>query len=448
MVNHEDSRLERSRSNIVLKDLSVASLIMSEIEIKEVRLSSKRDRNRFAFWFSISFILNGYATGIPGFSLGSLVLVIYSVIALLVMTKHNIVFIGQPLILIYFFSILSFLSLLTVNLDNSVILNSIFAIMKLFLWALMLVATMPVFWDEVIVQKWMNRIALFLTIYIIVQSISFYGFSIYLPNIFDVGILRPYAEGYADYEGLSRGTFLRPASLLSESSFYGNYIICVMVLNFGRYSIRKDNNTITLALFYSVGIILSTSTAAIILLPFIWIAFINEFSLGYKLLIVFFCIISVFIVSVLNIDLKFLENSEGLGQVLYYSIEKFKNIERSSRFGRSYAFIHNIIGINSFIGVGIGNGANYLARNTFISTVYMNSVTTILVESGYFGMIGFVLYILNIFLVALRKGKDKVIFILLFIYIIKGFSSGIYFSTYGILFLCVIYSRLYKHANQ
>ena len=50
---------------------------------------SNKAKYRFALLFSISFILNGYSSGLPGISLGSVVFITYIFYSLIVILKHN-----------------------------------------------------------------------------------------------------------------------------------------------------------------------------------------------------------------------------------------------------------------------------------------------------------------------------------------------------------------------
>lgn len=411
---------------------------------------------RFSFWFGFSFILNGYATGIQGISLGSLVLIIYSFITVVCAFNNDFRTRCNELLLVSFYIFLSLISMLSLGKENFFLVGMLKEWMKLLLWAIMISMVTKKYFHYSEVFKWLNRIGIVLTIYIFFQTFMFYAASIYVPNIYNFAILVPYDMGYADYDALSASSILRAGSLLSESSFYGNYAICMLCMCLGKTDeeIKNHRKFLGLAIFYSIGIVLSTSTSAIVFLPVIWLLFWKAVPKKSKVFFVLALVIVLFLVFIFvsNIDLKSLSGQGGLAESLLYAMNKFKYMGTSSRIGRSYRFINEIVGINKLVGVGCGNGANYIRVMTGTTNTYMNSITTIIMETGIAGLLAYFLYILRFFLDAVRK-KDKVSFTLLLVYLVKTFVSGIAFGTYGIMFLFIAYGRLYvkslpKQRNQ
>jgi len=287
---------------------------------------------------------------------------------------------------------------------------------------------------------WMFRIANILTVYIIIQTIAFYIFSLYIPNIYNFGILKPYDELYAAYDLLGSGVILRPGSLLSEPAFYGNYILCVLTMLMFSEQYGNKKKDIFLSIFYSLGTVLSTSTSAIYLLVILWLCYF--YCKGFKkLLIIGILSIATFTIFALFIafDFEIIISKLGyFGNAILLAIEKIKYYSTSSRIGRSYGYI-NLLNFNQrLLGIGIGNEQVFIKSKLPISGAYLNSLTTLIFWAGYFGVLAYALYIISIIKKAI---KDKISFILLMIYIVKGFSSGIWFSTYGILFMTIIIFR-------
>ena len=404
---------------------------------------------RFSFWFALSFILNGYATGITGISLGSAVFIIYSLITIVSTFNNKLHIRKNELLLVICYILLTLISLLSLNSKYVLSIDIMKGMMRLVLWAIMISMVTSKYFHYSELFKWLNRIGIVLTIYIIFQTIMFYVASIYIPNIYNFAILVPYDMGYANYDILSASTILRPGSLLSESSFYGNYVLCMLCMCLGKINDGTTNhrNLFKLAIFYSMGVVLSTSTGAIVFLPVIWLMFWKVVPEKFKALLVFALIIVLTFALVTSVDFETLSGQGGLAGSLSYAINKFQYMGTSSRIGRSYQLINEVEGINKLIGVGYGNGTNYIRLTTGETKIYMNSITTIIVETGLIGLFVYLIYMLRFISDALRK-KDKVSFALLLVCFVKAFVSGMAFGTYGIMFLFIAYGRLYVKSSS
>jgi hypothetical protein len=73
--------------------------------------------------------------------------------------------------------------------------------------------------------------------------------------------------------------------------------------------------------------------------------------------------------------------------------------------------------------------------------IYLNSVTNLLFSVGYTGTFIMCLFILYLFVLSIVK-RSRLSFCLLLFYFVKAFGSGILFSTYGILFLMIVYADI------
>ncbi len=394
----------------------------------------------FEFLFAISFILNGYATGLNGISIGSLVFVVMIIFALIhnqfhYFRKANAVYLCYFCWLIV--SIFGMLQLADPYLSvSSVLVGNL----KVLTWVLMITVVAAEFFDLDKLIKWMVRISVVLTIYIIIQTVAFYVFAVYLPNIFSIGPIQPYAEGYANYEAFSGNSMLRPGSLLSEPAFYGNYVLCTLAMYLEKYFDKMGKKRWVIVLFLSLGIIVSTSTAAIVLLGLVWVIYLYKIKVNK----VWIALLGVALVVVFAVSSGVLHITSrgGLLNALKYAFDKFEYLDSSARVGKSYHYLSMLNLPQKLFGVGIGNDLHYLASITnTTSEVYVNSITSIIVQMGYIGLAVFVTFIVYLYYKILKQ-KDTLAFVLLSIYCIKGFVSGIYFSTYGILFMFVIMGSL------
>lgn len=382
---------------------------------------------RFAFWFAFSFILNGYASGIPGISLGSLVF-LFMIIASFIADSARIKRDNSIYLLIFSFLIISFLDYSAAGLYG----NPLIGILKLIIWALMINQVCPVCFRFDSVVRWMNIFSTIIITYLIIQLVAYHGLGLYLPNIFDIGPLQPYDPDYADYERLSQSFVYRPASFLSESSFCGNYLLVTLLLNLERTRNIRDN--IWFLAFLSLGIILCSSTAALVLLLIAWAIYFNRISSGLRIALVLCIVIGA--IGLLGNPIE-LESNTSIG----YSLDKFNHLESSSRFGNSYNFLSLLQGRDAAFGVGVGNETAFLMTRTPSDHIYLNSVTSLMFSVGYAGTFIMCIFISYLFVMS-RVKRSRLSFCLLLFYVVKAFGSGILFSTYGILFLMIVYADL------
>ena len=387
----------------------------------------------FSFWFAISFILNGYASGLPGLSLGSVVFIILIIYA--IRKSRGKVRQIQAIELIILFLVISLIDYLIVT--NSIEIKSIFVgFSKYIVWAFMLSFCSSVLFCETELQKRLLNISYILISYLILQLISYFVFSIRFPNIYSFAFLQPYAEGYA--AEIAEGVIIyRPASFLSESSFLGNFLVCTLIMVLSSLEKQYDKKLFKKAIYLSVGVIMSTSTSTIILLPIIWVMLgkncYKRHKQGFRVviscLLVFVVFVFIIFESLSNSGNVFFEN-------VFYTFDKFNNLENSSRFGASYDYLNYIPKNLKAFGVGIGNEIPFLKTLVFSDAYYMNSATTLLAQVGYVGLILFLLYLFYLLYTSVRY-KHKGALTLIIIYLLQGIGSGIWFSTYGVLYMFI-----------
>ncbi len=390
-------------------------------------------KERFAFWFVFSFVLNGYASGIPGVSLGSLLFVFFIILSFL--SPHKYKCKSSIYLLLVGFLFISILDYVTVGLYG----NPIIGILKLAIWGLMINRVTPSYIRFDSLQKWFNILSIVLISYLAVQIVGFYVLGIYFPNIFTFGPLQPYDEGYADYSLLSESIILRPASLLSESSFLGNFLLVSLLINLDSTKELKGKSLL-FPLFLSLGVIMTTSTSAMVLLVLVWLVYFGKLNKYIKAgILVVSVVFSIQIIKT-GIELINIKDESSLG----YSIEKFNHLDTSTRFGKSYDYLVYLKGSNRVLGVGVGNETSFIASHYSSNSdedIYLNSVTGLLFSVGILGTFLFTLFIVYLFLLSIKR-KSRLSLCIILIYVIKAFSSGILFSTYGILFLMIVYADI------
>lgn len=396
-------------------------------------VGSRSKKGALAFLFAFSFILNGYASGVPGLSLGSVVfvfLVLYSFVKKSSPTRSN-----TSLLLIFVFIVISFLDFIIAGnpLDTSFIVKDI---SKYLIWACMISFGSSYLFDKSEILKWMIRISIVLLVYLVIQYIFFYGLSYYLPNIIEFGPFRAYDSGYASEE-LGEAFIIRPASFLSESSFLGNFFTVTLIMVLVENEIEYSKKFLRLAIVFTIGIILTSSTSAMIQLPVIWLLLGKNCFKNNKVLSTVSIVALIWgLISIFAVFNTLGDSDNALVYSFFYAFNKFDNLEKSTRFGNSYAFLNYIPESLKILGVGIGNEVAFLKQFVSSDHYYMNSVTLMLVQVGYFGFVLFVLYLVSL----VRKSiiyKEKGAIVLIMLYFVHGFGSGMWLGTYGVLFLFV-----------
>lgn len=345
------------------------------------------------------------------------------------------------------FFLLSLITIPTNGLSVNII-NVIIDASKYLLWILFAAVVVPLLYDNEILLYWLKRIAFILTTYLIIQTVAYYAFGIFLPNIFSFGPLVPYDSGYADYSGIDRIAFLRPASFLSEPSFYGNYAIFTLCLVLNSFKNTCSKIDLLLSLYLTLGIILSSSTSAIIMLALVWGI------LGWDIIRVYKKISILCLFGLVLVILSIVSNFDSLGDsgsqtdtAVFQTFDKFSRADDNRRLGTSFDYLDRLDSSELLFGVGIGCDKAKFHKEFASGHLYMNSVTTLVVQLGYVGAGIFALFILSVLMKAIRY-RNKLVITLLAIYVIKAFASGILFNTYGIMLITIVTGSMFTSINE
>lgn len=353
----------------------------------------------FSWTFPIILVLNGYSSGIGVISLGVVILSFFYLISFILLLNNKIKVIKKDAFVVIFL----FFCIFFIKGDFS--LSSINKMMKI-LYFYYFIMISSILLDYSKMRKYIINFGIIFTSYLFIQVIFWKFLNIYLPNLF---LLKPLyatysAEAYKNY--VLTMNYLRPASFFSEPAFYANYMLVAIYLEiFDKKYCRKK-----IIIFFSLGIIFSTSTAGIICL---FLMYIYYFKNKIKKNIIMFLI--------LGISFTFcLEKIEIENQTYKYTKNKILNIKNSTRIGKSFKKIDfDLKKLSFYIG----------EKNIDKNIGYTNSITDLYITYGLLGIIFQIGFILSIYI----KQKEKKSKILLYIYILKCFSSGLMFNLYGIL---------------
>ena len=225
----------------------------------------------FAFVIAILPFLAMYRSGVPGFSLADVVLVLCGFVVLLNLSNKvnfcvadtTLFFCGLGFLLLFLF--LS--SLLQGRIDVNCFIRTI---RYLFYVAIVFLVSSKS--NLFFLKRMIVAISLVSTCYIIIQTILYDLFGVVLHGYFSVIPL--YVDGYAtlDYEHIYSSIMFRPTSFFLEPAHYARYVLIALCLIFFDGT-TVQTKKILWATFISFGILLSTSSQGYVIMLFLWLAF-------------------------------------------------------------------------------------------------------------------------------------------------------------------------------
>lgn len=286
-----------------------------------------------------------------------------------------------------------------------------------------------------------RKVALLLSLYMIIQYIAYAGLNINLPNIIPFldtmvsggvkgqEILDQY-EKTAIYDG-----YMRVAGFFSEPAVSAQFLSVAILLEL--YCVYGTKPEYKYLCLYTIAMILTFSVNAYVALVVcwgIWLFFNKQFKMGiWGNIVVFFFVVlgSYFLVtneftqSVFNRLLLLGDSSITTGSSVI-------RVVRGPAFYLSMPLFYQIF--------GSGFGNFFYLKNTYnISTIYetnddyMNTNSYIMISAG---LIGFLIYILSLYMIS--RHKLPVSRMILLIVIVFGFSSSIYSTPQFIIMLLFI----------
>ncbi|MBM6619099.1 hypothetical protein [Bacillus suaedaesalsae] len=395
----------------------------------------------YSFFLAILPILHLYKSGISVITLGEIGLILFSIITIgIILLKRQIVIFGKaninmwPFIFFIIILLLTCISLLFIGKDQISLIDIFNRFARLALWAFAISFMGYFLFEYQHTKKWVIRISVIATIYVLLQYFFWQIFNFHLPSVINNALIQPASEGYANTVRLTEyytTRYIRPPSFFGEPAYYSYYTLVGLVLSLFSNISRGEIIKYVIPILLSIGIIISTSTSGIYLLLLVWLFYffkVSKEKSGFKKSFLLAPITSLLILIVFAIYLKTRKNDFFLkiGDILSKPFE----FEETSRLGGSYDLFNYLDGIHRFLGTGFGNENIFL----HLDSVYYNSITVILLSSGYLGFITFCAFAGNL----LRK-KGSINFLLALIYILLCFSSSILYSSFSVIYLTIIF---------
>ena len=296
-----------------------------------------------------------------------------------------------------------------------------------------------------IFEKWVLRLCVALSVFIIIQSLVYYLTGIVIPGmlvnvtvstsesvseIYDHLAVMAQRNGYFKANG-----FLKEAAHCAQALFIGNIII------FERYKVDYDSRNLRLAILFSVASIMTFSASALVFVLCFWsiVCFDNlkmgRISKKMAIPFLFFLIGALFFSLFLDVDLNF---SGVIERITTASSANTADGSSYYRIYRGFYYWATLPIQFKLFGIGFGNYDNFqryfhLDYNNELMNEYMNSISYLLVSSGVIGIVFFFLFIYYLFRDGTSIAKYTIIGLL-----IMSLSSSPYSSVFWIWLMLII----------
>lgn len=368
------------------------------------------------FYLPIYSILIYYTLPVVG-SIGQMILFFYVLIFLL--THRNILFSVPKEFLLFVLitipiQIFDFLSVGGFNTSRAV--NLVMILVYLFLLSIYRINLSGLY-------KVYKIVAVLSSIAIIVQFVQIYFMNQIVHTIMLLPMDRPkgwYSEG------------LRPQGFFPEPQVYATFILPVLVL-------ALKNKDYKLAVFFSVSIVLSTSSLGVLCTAGVWLYYIlfSPLGSGRKISLITLVIIGAIALTQMNI--------------FEYTIQKITSTDFSNnvRLTRGFSIYNVLPDVNKFFGIGVNNlkyfhesgQLNMSNYNSFgmRNPAYITTIPQLLIN---YGLISTLLY-LKMLYVFFKNTSLRLMVVLLFV---LSFGQTILFSGVWYLYVVIIISANSKDA--
>lgn len=375
-------------------------------------------------------IMSIYASGIPGLTLGDLCLLLFLIYSVLNRNYHHSfsgkksVKIWRLFIIIIFYYSISFLCSILLQYRPPVLDMSV-RILRFMFYVIILLEVSKKYFDYQIASKWIIRISIIATLYVILQYLLYYRYSYILPGY--LKIIPIYLNKYSliDYATSYKLHFFRATSFFLEPAHYAQYAVVGLAIALFKQT-RFQFRSIIVSIVISLGIVLSTSIQGIIItavLWIIWIPYIYKKSENKNGLIKFF--LSLILLSLVG---YFILDTNIVHLALSRLITSEANMESvayNARFG-CFKEIYNLTGIYRIIGMGFGQ----VPRDS-----WMSSAAYIWYGTGTIGLIVTLYLLIRCYLLS-HAIYSKLICL---IYLMLFWSASIfnsYMFVYYLSFIC------------
>ncbi len=292
--------------------------------------------------------------------------------------------------------------------------------------------------------KIMRKVAVVLSIYMLIQYLSYLIFNISLPNVipFLKTTISGGVQGQELVENFTKSAgyngYMRVAGFFAEPAICAQFLSIALLLELFR--IEDSIKVFRYALLYTMAIIPTFSVngyVALIICWGGWLFFNKQFKKKVTFLPIMFIILAIGVYFILTNEFT----KQVFDRLLLLSDTSVTTGSSVLRVIRGPAFYLAMPLFFQIFGVGFGNFLQFrelYAITTIYETTdeYMNTNSYIMISAG---IIGFLIYLLTLYLASRRKVMvSKMILLILVVF---GFSSSIYSTPqFVIMLLFILYS--------
>lgn len=409
----------------------------------------------FSLFVLLSTFFHQYGSFLTGVTFGELMLIIASILVLLFDGFY--LSIEKTKTLIQFYAVCLLLTLLSFLLQqHDFIALSIFEVfsrwVRYFAYVIFIVVSADKL-DANCALKIYKYLCVFVSFYIILQTLGYYTFNFALPvKILPLPFSRE-SDMYVLFSGFDEYYF-RAYGPFAEPGYAAKFLLPGLAISL--FNSLNDHKNIVSVMLISAGIIFTTSVQGVLLAVFSFIYF------GFSLLQnkefrISFNLGKIFIVGLLVMLLSFIFYSVGILETpierisSIFAVSQGGTLARSStgmRVYRGFALFAALPTLYKIIGVGMGNLGNFVIEHNIYTNFdyfytslnqfeYVNAISGVLLSSGIIGGIYFIFYVMELY----KNTKCQYRLILLQLLVLL-FAGDSFFSMTTVLYLSLVYIGL------
>lgn len=378
-------------------------------------------------------VLAVYASPIPGFDLGTFIVLLFGLVCISFANKTTHIKIPIAFLLVLVYTALT-MAMAIIDTESHNYSSTTSIIMRtvrfLFMLVIMICIGAPSYFDYELIEKYLRRLTLFVAIYAMIQLAFFSVTGAKLINVIGptkIGI--SFESTLSEYEDT-----YRPPSIFIEPSSVTYYIIpylCIALFasfSGDMFGVRNKKKDLIDAIIITLGIICTTSGQGIVVLVLVWSLWliISIFKRGNRRNLLVTPLILVAVIYLYSSGvLDFTLARMGIASDSHNAID--------ARMGGYLAF-DQLSSFTQLIGTGYGN---------YREDIYYTSFADIMFCTGYIGLFLVVIMYLQFFM----KGHtfQKVLVVASFVIMLGG---GIYTATYLCFYLPLLICRFSHRENR
>ena len=369
-------------------------------------------------------VLAVYASPIPGFDLGTFIVLIFGLVCVTFANKTSKVKMPIALLLVLVYTAFSMVMAVvdtsgySYSSTTSIILRTVRFI---FMLVIMMGIGAPSYFDYELIEKYLRRLTLFVSVYAIIQLVFFDFTGLKLINVIGptkVGV------GFESQLGEYEVTYRPPSIFLEPSSviyYILPYLSIALFASFSgnKFGERNKKQDFIDAVIITIGSLCTTSGQGIVAVTLVWSLWIvvSIFKKGYrKNLLISPIVIGVVLLLYFNGTFDFTLARIGIESDSMNAVD-------ARVIG--YTAFEQLSDLRKIVGTGYGN---------YREDIYYSSFADILFCTGYVGLI----LVLAMYIYLFIKGHtfQKILIVASFVIMLGG---GIYTATYLCLYLPMLF---------